>query len=822
MQEYRVKQLAEVVEAKVVGDVEVVVDSVIIDSRTPATGNNPMFVAIKGPNHDGHDYIGELYNYQDINVFLISEVGDLPKLYPDATFIVVEDTLYALQQIAAFHRQNYKYPVIGITGSNGKTIVKEWLNQLLSPDYRVVRSPKSFNSQVGVPLSVLQMDESFELGIFEAGISQPGEMLNLEEVIKPTIGIFTNIGLAHQQSFDDLDEKVNEKLKLFKDSSVLIYCKDHELVDRVIAEDVTLDNVDLLTWGKHPNANVHVDEIVEVDEGKLIDITYKDEHLRISIPFTDSASYENAMHCVSLMLHLNVDREDLVSRITKLNPIAMRLELKEGIGGSVLINDSYNSDLGSLSIALDFMLQQKKSNEKVIILSDILQSGYSSELLYSKVAHLLEDKGINELIGIGHEITRFAHLFDLKKEFYPDTTTFLKTLKRERFADKVILVKGSRAFQFEKISAVLEQKSHRTIMEINLNALAHNLNFYRGKLKPGVKTMVMVKAFSYGSGAYEVANLLQFNRADYLGVAYTDEGVVLREAGISLPIIVLNPSFGTYELMVEYNLEPEIYNFEGLTDFIEVLKRNGENHYNIHIKLDTGMHRLGFSTEQLSKLVEMIKGTDTVKVKSMFSHLATSDEPDQDEFTLSQLTLFDKMTSQLSNSLGYNPIRHILNTGGIERFPDYQFDMVRLGIGLYGISTTAADSLRVVATLRSRIIQLKELKPGDTVGYSRRGVITRPSVVATIPVGYADGLNRRLGNGAGKFLVNGVLVPTIGNINMDTAVVDVTGVDVKVGDDIVIFGENPPITEIAKAIGTIPYEVLTSISRRVKRIYYNE
>ncbi|KAB2869610.1 MAG: alanine racemase, partial [Bacteroidales bacterium] len=529
-----------------------------------------------------------------------------------------------------------------------------------------------------------------------------------------------------------------------------------------------------------------------------------------------------AMHCLCLMLILKIDYKTIEQRMAKLTQVAMRLELKEGINNCSIINDSYNSDIGSLKVALDFLVQQKQHSNRILILSDIMQSGLKPETLYSEVALLTKEKGINKIIGIGTEISKFSNLFSIDKEFYADTTEFLQNFSRRQISNSAILLKGSRAFHFERISAILEQKSHRTVLEVNINSLVHNLNFYRSQLKPNVKLMALVKAFSYGSGSFEIANLLQFHRVDFLGVAFADEGVALREAGISLPIIVLNPSFGTYELMIEYELEPEIYSFTGLKEFIAAMDRMGVSNYSVHIKIDSGMHRLGFTPDEIPELISMLKQNKLIKVRSIFSHLAASDETEHDNFTQHQIDTFAKTCNEIAQAIGYTPIRHILNTGGIERYPNAQFDMVRLGIGLYGISSTQKDKLLPVSTLKSRIIQVKHLTEGETIGYSRKGKVTRPTTVITIPIGYADGLNRKLSNGIGKMLVKGKLVPTIGNISMDTCTIDATGIDVAEGDEVTIFGTNPTIYDVAKALETIPYEVLTSISRRVKRIYYQE
>ena len=815
-------ELAEIVQGKVIGDSGFTIRNVITDSRTPVSGNGLLFIALVGPNHNGHEFIDELYQLRNVKAFLVEPDEVSYSNYPNATFVEVDDTLQALQKLAAYHRNRFVYPVIGITGSNGKTMVKEWLNQLLSPEYQIVRSPRSYNSQVGVPLSALQMDDHFDLAIFEAGISKPGEMVKLQPIIDPTIGIFTNIGMPHQENFDDIDEKVNEKLKLFREVKTLIYCKDHAAIDSIIRGNTLLADNQLLTWGQSPASKLQVKSIQRQATRTQIKIRYSQQDFTLSIPFTDTASYENAMHCVTTMLLLGYSVQDIDKRLHTLQPVAMRLELKEGINRCSIINDSYNSDLGSLAIAIDFLMQQKQHNRYVVILSDILESGYAPEQLYSKVAQMLKDKGVDLLIGIGPEISRYDYAFEVGAEFYSSTHEFLLDLKRKEIRDAAILIKGSRKFHFEQISTMLERKVHRTTLEINLNAIAHNLNYYRSLLDPGVKLMAMVKAFSYGSGSYEIANLLQFQRVDYLGVAYTDEGVALREAGITLPIVVLNPSFGTYELMVEFNLEPEIYSLTGLREFINVLNRVGVSSYGVHIKIDTGMHRLGFTPDQLSELINILASTNSVRVKSIFSHLAASDEPHHDQFTQHQIATFKQASEILINALGYQPMCHILNTGGIERYPEAQFDMVRLGIGLYGISPTLSDKLIHISTLRSKVIQVKHIQPGETVGYSRKGVVDKPTTVVTIPIGYADGLSRMLGNGNYSMMLNGVLVPTIGNISMDTCTLDATGVEVNEGDEVVVFGQHPTISHMAKAMGTIPYEVLTSISQRVKRVYFQE
>lgn len=822
MLHYALKDISSILDARLIGDGKQVISSVSIDSRLVTGGSNILFFALVGQNHDGHKFIPELYKIHGVRSFVVSRNDDLPKGLPQCTFILVKDTLQALQRLAAAHRNRFSYPVVGITGSNGKTIVKEWLSQLLAPDIKLVRSPKSYNSQVGVPLSILQMDDSFQLGIFEAGISMPGEIKKLEKIIAPTTGIFTNLGEAHQENFTNLEQKAREKLLLFSKAKNLIYCKDQKVIDSLVAEMNLKKRITTLSWGKDPNSNVRIISVENANGYTKVHIQHNGLNQFLNIPFSDSASIENAMHCFCYMLLSGTDQKVIIERLEKLSPVAMRLELKEGVNGCTLINDSYNSDLGSLSIALDFLLQQKQHSKRLLILSDILQSGKTPEVLYEEVARMVDDKKIEKIIGIGRDISRHSHLFDIDKEFYSDTKDFLNSFSRRQISNTAILLKGSRNFHFERISSMLEQKAHRTILEVNMNALVHNLNYFRSLTNPGVKIMAMVKAFSYGSGSYEIANLLQYHRVDYLGVAFADEGVALRDAGISLPIIVLNPSFGTYELMVEYNLEPEVYSITGLNEFVKVLQRSGVSRYPIHLKLDTGMHRLGFTDEQLDELIERLRSISSLEVKSIFSHLAASEDNIEDEFTAVQIEQFRSMSNKISSAIGYQPVRHILNSAGIERFPDAQFEMVRLGIGLYGVSAIDQEKLQNVSTLRTKIIQVKNLKPGETVGYNRKGRIISPSTIATIPIGYADGLNRKLSNGNGTFLLNGKLVHTIGNISMDTCMLDATGVSVSEGDDVVIFGKNPTIFDIARSIDTIPYEVLTSISRRVKRVYFQE
>lgn len=820
---YSLEQLAQIMDAQLSGNTKQdFIEGVITDSRMVMQTKHAAFFALVGEHHDGHSFISELYA-RGVRVFVVSTAANFSDDFPEAAFLVVFNTLYALQQLATYHRKAFSVPVIGITGSNGKTIVKEWLSQMLDSNYHLVRSPKSYNSQLGVPLSVMQLNSSCNLAIFEAGISHPDEMQKLEPIVLPTIGVFTNIGMAHQENFPDIETKAREKIKLFANVDTLIYSSDYETIDALAKELAAKSTVKLFRWGRKGDVDVLL-KFATVMQGKTeFTVAYNNQSYDISIPFADEAALENAMHCFCSMLVLGLSVDEIIPQLSKLQPVAMRLEQKEGVNGCTIINDSYNSDLGSLSIALDFLAQQRQHGQRVLILSDILQSGQPLDKLYADVANLVTVKGVDRVLGVGPEISQFADLFPRSSDFFITTEAFIRWYTRSEFVNAAVLLKGSRPFRFERISALLEQKSHRTILEINFNALVNNLNYFRNKLKPDVQVMAMVKAFSYGAGSHEIANLLQFHRVDYLGVAFADEGIALREAGITLPIIVLNPTFENYDLMIEYNLEPEIYSLSSLQGIISAASKQGVQGYPIHLKLDTGMHRLGFLEADLDKLIGILEGNDSIWVQSIFSHLAGSDDENLDDFSQTQISKFEELAHRISEALDYKPLWHILNSAGIERFPHAQFDMVRLGIGLYGISSVANQKLQVVNSLKTYIAQIKHLPEGETVGYNRKGVLLRNSIIATIPVGYADGLSRLLSNGVGHVLVNGDLAPIVGNVSMDTCAIDITDIpDVAEGTEVVVFGEKPSITDIAHKLNTIPYEVLTSVSRRVKRIYVQE
>lgn len=802
------------------------IKNLLIDSRKLHDVDTSLFFAIKGERHDGHTYIQELYE-KGVRSFVVTRLPQQLQQLSAGNFILVDNTLAALQQLCAFHRKQFKIPVIGITGSNGKTIIKEWLYQLMREDKNIVRSPKSFNSQVGVPLSVWQLTSDHDMGIFEAGISQPQEMRLLEKIIQPTIGLFTNIGRAHDENFENQKQKVAEKLKLFLHAEALIYSKDYAPIHEAVTSDPQFNDLTVFTWSRKLRADLLVGRITKNASDSEIQAVYKNAFIRVTIPFTDEASIENAIHCWAMLLYLGYENSVISERMRLLSPVAMRLELKEGINNCSIINDSYNSDLGSLAIALDFLNQQKQHPKKTLILSDILQSGYSNESLYKEVAELIDKKGISRLIGIGEGISGQAGLFHVEKSFYPSTQDFLSKFNNALFRDETILLKGARVFGFEAISKVIQQKAHETVLEINLNSIVHNLNYFRSKVKADTRIMGMVKAFSYGSGSFEIANILQFHRVDYLAVAYADEGIELRKAGITMPIMVMNPEEQSYDSMILYNLEPEIYSFRVLSLFEETLKRSERTNQQpilIHLKLDTGMHRLGFEEADINELIVKIKNNRHLHIKSIFSHLAASDEPEHDDFTWQQIKRFNAMSEKIKSHFPYPVYKHLLNSAGISRFPDAQFDMVRLGVGLYGVgaNTTEQAQLQNVSTLKTSISQIKNIPANETIGYSRKGIATHDMQIATVPIGYADGLSRKLSNGKGKMIVKGKAAPIVGNVCMDMCMIDITDIAANENDEVIVFGNENPITEIAKDLGTIPYEVLTNVSRRVKRVYYQE
>ncbi len=825
--EYTISEIARIIKGELIqeSNAEALITELTIDSRRLVTPEVSLFFALTSKRNDGHKYIEEIYEKGVRNFVVEVAPVNLLLLY-NANIILVKNTLSALQALAAAHRKQFKMPVIGITGSNGKTIVKEWLYQLLNESKNIVRSPKSFNSQIGVPLSVWQMREDHDLAIFEAGISEPDEMDHLQPIIQPSIGIFTNIGHAHNENFINRIQKAGEKLKLFTKVKTLIYCIDQKELQEGIIKTGLLKNIETYTWSRKTDADLQIKTVYP--EGHFTHVTaiYKESEISIEIPFTDEASIENAIHCWSAMLLMGFSNELISKRMRTLQPLAMRLEMKAGINNCTLINDSYSNDIDSLAIALDFLNQQKQHRKKTVILSDILQSGRSENQLYSDVSELLNQKQIDRLIGIGKGISRQSALFKIEKEFFITTEEFLESYSSGAFANESILLKGARVFGFERITESLQQKTHETVLEINLNALVHNLNYYRSKLDPGVKVMAMVKAFSYGSGSFEIANVLQFHQVDYLTVAYADEGVELRKAGIVLPIMVMNPDEESFDAMLKFQLEPEIYSFRILKMLEAALLRQSINAHpvGVHIKIDTGMHRLGFNPSDVDELINQLKGRPNIIIKSVFSHLAASDSPNNDDFTRHQVSLFRMISERISSEFDYPILRHLANTAAITRFPEARFDMVRVGIGLYGISPNPEEQelLENVSTLRSVISQIKHVNAEDTVGYNRRYKAKKDITIAVVPIGYADGLSRALSNGIGHLKVRGKLAPIVGSICMDMTMIDITCINAQEGDEVIIFGKELPITRLADEMGSIPYEILSGISQRVKRVYFQE
>ncbi len=824
---YTINHIASVLGSSKVFEEDAAIEQLLIDSRKVYFPSTSLFFALHGANKDGHSFIPQLYE-KGIRNFVVARDYD-SRAFPGANFINVENTLTALQQLAAHHRHEFTgLPVIGITGSNGKTIVKELLFQLLYNDYNIVRSPKSYNSQIGVPLSVWQLNTPNTLAIFEAGISLPGEMASLQHIIDPTMGIFTFIGDAHAEGFSSVEEKVQEKLLLFKNSRLLFYCKDETAIDNGVMAFAKNVNPALqtFTWGRSAGANVQVKDIRKTAEATTIICSHSDEEIEFVIPFSDAASIHNSLTCLCVLLYLKFPACIIAQRMELLRPVEMRLELKEGIRNCSIINDGYSADIDSLSIALDFLQQQQQHSKRTLILSDISQSALSESALYEKIAAIVTEKSLYRFIGIGLQLSEYASLFKNipHQLFFDSTASFLEQFSAIDFHDETILLKGARVFEFEHISSLLEQKTHQTVLEINLNSLRHNLDVYRQKLSQGVKLMAMVKAFSYGSGSFEIANILQYAGVDYLAVAYADEGIELRKAGIRLPVMVMNVEAETFASLVKYNLEPELYSFNILQAFKKYLEQHRLYNYPVHIKLDTGMHRLGFEERDMDELTSILKETAIFDIRSVFSHLVASDDPAHDEFTHYQARYFHLMALRIAEVTRHPFIKHISNTSAIDRFPQLQLDMVRLGIGLYGVDANPdmQKQLHTVATFKTTISQIRKVKKGESVGYSRRGVVDRDSVIATVRVGYADGYRRSLGNGKGYMLVNGERATVIGNVCMDMTMIDITGIAADEEDEVVVFGEELPVYELAKAADTIAYEILTSISQRVKRVYFSE
>lgn len=796
------------------------IERLLFDSRHLVFATRTLFFAFPGDRQDGHDYIQELYE-QGVRNFVVSKSIAITK-YPNANFLKVKSSIKALQGLARFHRQQFNFPVIGITGSNGKTIIKEWLYQLLQGEYAVIKNPGSYNSQIGVPLSIWLMEHRHSLGIFEAGISRPKEMKRLAPIINCEIGIFTNIGTAHSEGFQQQQQKINEKLKLFKNSKTLIFCKDHTTIAAAIQKK--LPAISTFTWSFESAANLFIKSCESHNGHSFLTAIFKQQSFQFSIPFTDPASIENAIHCYALLLHLGFPSFFISQKIKSLERVSMRLEVKEGIYGSTLINDSYNSDITSIEYALNFVAKRDQGKPFIVVLSDVLQSGQAPPILYRQIAKLLQAKKVDRLIAIGKAIGIIQQFLpaNFSIQHYDSTKDFLKALSTQDFYNAKVLLKGARIFEFERILRQFEAKVHNTILEVNLTAIAQNLKVFSQFLQPTTKLIAMVKASAYGSGSVEVAKLLAFYRVDYLAVAYADEGVELRKAGIQLPIIVLNPEEASFDAFIRYNLEPEVYSLRLLQQFLQYLSNDAS--LAIHLKIDTGMHRLGFEEADLPALITLLD-TKKVSVKSMFSHLAASDMEEHDSFTHQQVQQFLALAEQITKALPYTPLRHILNSSGIVRFPQYQLDMVRLGIGLYGIDSSGLvqDQLQIVNTLSASISQIKIVQDQETVGYNRSGKVRQTKRIATINIGYADGLARKAGNGQYQVGINGELAPIIGNVCMDMCMIDISHIpNAQVGDSVTIFGERPSVVDLANCLETIPYEVFTGVSSRVKRIYFRD
>ncbi len=821
---YSIEEITSLIGAHRFGNADGRIGWLLTDSRSLVFPEATLFFALHTARNDGHKYIPQLYE-RGVRNFVVEDLPMDMALFPQANFLRVPDTRKALQRLAERHREEFDLPVVGITGSNGKTIVKEWICQLFSPSVTVTRSPRSYNSQIGVPLSVWLIDEHSQLGVFEAGISKPGEMEALQSIIQPTIGIMTNIGKAHQENFRSIREKCLEKLLLFKDAEVLIYNADDETVSGCLKESGFVRPT--FAWSRrNPDAPLYINKVRVENNATVISYIHdgKDE-ASFTIPFIDEASVENAIHCLALCLYMKMDTATIAERMACLEPVAMRLEVKDGINGCTLINDSYNSDLKSLEIALDFMnrRQDRKDRRFTLVLSDMLQTGMDPDELYADIAGLANNYHIDKIIGVGKEIGRHTSGFKMEKHFFDTTDTLISSGFIETLRNEVVLIKGAHVYRFDKITDLMSLRVHETTLEVNLNALVDNLNHYRSFLRPETKMVCMVKASAYGSGAVEVAKTLQDHCVDYLAVAVADEGVDLRRGGIHGNIIVMNPEMTAFKDMFDYKLEPEVYNFRLLKALIHAAEKEGITDFPVHVKIDTGMHRLGFDPENdMDELIGILKGQTAVVARSVFSHFVGSDGEEFNDFTNRQFALFDKASSKLQAAFGHKILRHICNTAGIERFPEYQLDMVRLGLGLYGIDPFTNRILNNVSTLRTTILQIRNVAKGDTVGYSRRGHVERDSRIAAIPIGYADGLNRHLGCGRAYCLVNGRKVPYVGNICMDVCMIDVTDIPCREGDEAVIFGDELPVTVLSDILGTIPYEVLTSVSTRVKRVYYQD
>ncbi len=816
---YALSTLAQWLNAPILGRESDRVEELAYDTRIIHRGEHTLFVALVSSRADGHDFIPEARR-RGVSLFLISK--PIP-LQENESAILVPNTLIALQTIAEKHRIQFSYPVIGVTGSYGKTVVKEWLNHLISPFKSIVSNPRSFNSQIGVPLSVWRMSAKFNIGIFESGVSQKGEMAALQTIIRPTIGIFINLGESHAKGFSHRLEKAEEKALLFKESRTLIHSVDYPEIIHAVAE---LKKVN--PWLKTETFSIRGKEsdLTLSKTGEDWSAQYHGFPLPFPLPFRDQASVENAAAALLASFQLGLLPEQLTPLLANLEPVEMRLQQKQAINQCQLINDSYGNTIDGLSVAIDFWLTQKSRPKRTLIVSDLAEAGPEDAPKYRWLAQRLRHSGVERLLAIGPQMVQFQRFFHLpEQQFFSSTEDFLEKLPIIPFFDESILLKGARVFGFERIEKKLGAQKHRTVLEVNLDAIEHNFRVYRELVPKEVKMMVMVKAFAYGSGLLEVAGRLQYLGANYLAVAYADEGVALRKAGITLPILVMNPEEDAFDSLVEYDLEPEVFGFgilQSLNRYLE--KTSSAPTLGIHLKLDTGMHRLGFLPEEQETLISVLKNAGRLEVKSLMTHLAAAEDPEQDPFSEKQLTVFHAFADQIELALNIQPLRHALNTAGMLRHAPFSGSMVRLGIGLYGVDPSAKiqERLQQVSRLKTILSQVKSLQPGDTVGYGRVGVVNKATQVGTIAIGYADGIGRQFGNGKAAFWVNGKLAPTIGNICMDMCMIDLDGIDAKEGDDVILFGPELPLPQLCQQVGMIPYELLTGISPRVKRVYVKE
>jgi len=813
---YTVQQIAEITNSQIIGDENLIVKTIAFDSRIIYSTKNAAFIAINTQKNSGEKFIEAAI---DRGITIIISEHQFPQ-FENVTWIIVDNSVDFLQKLAKYHFENSNLQSIGITGSNGKTILKEWLYQCLWNEFPTVKSPKSFNSQIGLPLSLLQINESHKLGIFEVGISKPNEMQKLENIFHPQIGLLTHIGTAHAANFESEEELIDEKIKLFKDSETIIYNGDNDLVDKKIKE--LYSSKKLISYGFKDHNKVFIKNNISKDENIVVE--YFGEEISFPANQRDEATLTNALALITVLKELGIENQKIVEKINALKAVEMRLEAIEGIKNNIVINDSFNLDLDSLKTALQFLNEYNKA-KKSLVLTDIVGVNSNSQELYEEVSELVNEQKFDSVFLIGDEISKFSDLFKSKTSTFINTQELIDSKHLTELENQIVLLKGARKFEIEKLKDLLELKKHDTVLEVNLNAILHNINYHKSLLKPETKMMAMVKANSYGLGSYEISEFLQHHHIDYLGVAYADEGVELRKKGITTPIVVMNPEQHSYDAIIEYNLEPEIYSFRVLDLFYEAVQKSGyDKKFPIHIKLETGMHRLGFKDFELDQLSETLNERN-LKVQSIFSHLSSSDVPEEKEFTLKQLEVFEKNSSYFIEKLGYSPLRHILNSSGITSYTNHQYNMVRIGIGMLGESPNSEiqKQLQSVVSFKTVISQISLVENGESVGYSRRYKTDHLTKIATIPVGYADGIPRLIGNQIGKVGINKTLAPIVGSICMDMMMLNVDNIpNVKEGDTVTVFNAKPSLKEFAAYCKTITYEVLTSISPRVKRIYIKD